>query len=249
MHQSCMSSTQSKYLAAISRRVHADPAVPDRVAGRLGQRADLDEPLQREPGLDGGTAPAAVPDGVHVGPALGHYPALFPERGEHGRPGLEPVQAEERPVRGDDGAVVHDRQAGQVVTAADLEVVRVVRGGHLHRAGAEFRVHVRVGHHRDPAARQREVKLPADQVAVPRVVRVHGHRGVAEHGLHPGGGDHDRVLAVAIADGHKLAVVVGVIDLDVGQRGQAARAPVDDPVRPVDEAVVEEPLEDGLDGP
>jgi hypothetical protein len=34
-----------------------------------------------------------------------------------------------------------------------------------------------------------------------------------------------------------------VIDLDVGQRRQAARAPVDDPLRAVDEPVVEEPLE------
>ena len=231
------------------RRVHADPPVPDRVARRLGQRPDLDEPLQREPGLDGGAAPAAVADGVQVGPPLGHDPAVFPERGDHRRAGLEPVQAEERPVRGDDAALVHDRQAGQVVTAPDLEVIRVMRGGHLHRAGAELRVHVRISHDRDAAAGEREVNLPADQVAVPGVVRVHGDGGVAEHGLGPGGGHHDRVRAVAVADRDQLAVVLGVIDLDVGKRGQAARAPVDDPLRAVDEAVVEEPLEDGLDGP
>ncbi len=60
--------------------------------------------------------------------------------------------------------------------------------------------------------------------------------------------DHDRVLAVPVLYGDELAVVVGVVDLDVGQRGQAARAPVDDPFGPVDQAVVEELLEDGLDG-
>ena len=88
--------------------------------------------------------------------------------------------------------------------------------------------------------------LPADQVGVPGVVRVHRHRGVAEHGLRPGGGDHDRVVAVAVPDRDQFAVLVAVVHLDVGQRGQAARAPVDDPLGPVDQAVVVQPLEDGL---
>ena len=39
-----------------------------------------------------------------------------------------------------------------------------------------------------------------------------------------------------------------MLDLDVGQRGQAARAPVDDALGAVDQAVVVQPLEDGLDG-
>ena len=47
----------------------------------------------------------------------------------------------------------------------------------------------------------------------------------------------------------ELAVVVLVLDLDVGDRGQAARAPVDDALGAVDQPVVVEPLEDRLDGP
>ena len=88
----------------------------------------------------------------------------------------------------------------------------------------------------------------ADQVPVALVVGVHGDRGVAEHRLGPGGGDHDRVVAVAVADRDQLALVVGVLDLDVGERGQAARAPVDDALGAVDQPVVVEPLEDRLDG-
>ena len=95
-------------------------------------------------------------------------------------------------------------------------------------------------------AGQRQLDLAADQVAVAGVVGVHRDRGVAEHGLDPGGGHDDLVVAVAVPDRDQLAVVVGVLHLDVGQRGQAARAPVDDPLRPVDQAVVEQPLEDGL---
>src|SRR5580698_6865710 len=74
--------------------------------------------------------------------------------------------------------------------------------------------------------------------------------GVTEHRLGAGGGDHDRVVAVngAVADRDELALVIAVVDFDVGESGEAARAPVDDAFGAVDEAVVEEPLEDRLDG-
>ena len=231
------------------RRVQPDAAVADRVAGRLGQRGDADEPLQRLARLDRGAAAAAVTDRVHVRADLGDDPAVFAQRGHHRGSGLEPVQALERAVRGDHAVLVQDGQAGQVVPAADLEVVRVVRRGHLDRAGAERRVDVLVGDDRDAPAGQRQLHGPADQVGVALVVGVHRDGGVAEHGLGPGGGDHDGVVTVAVADRDELAVVVAVLDLDVGQRGQAARAPVDDALGPVDQAVVEEPLEDRLDGP
>ena len=230
------------------RRVDADPAVADRVTGRLGQRAHLDEPLEREPGLDHGAAPAAVADRVHVGADLGHDPAVLAQRGDHGGPGLEPVEALEGPVGRDPPVLVQDRDGGQPVAAADLEVVRVVRRGDLDRAGAEIRVHVRVRDHRDAPGRQRQPHLAADQVGVAGVVGVDRHRGVAQHGLGAGGGHHDAVVAVPVPDRDEFAVLVAVVHLDVGQGGQAARAPVDDPLGAVDELVVEEPLEHGLHG-
>ena len=134
------------------------------------------------------------------------------------------------------------------MAAADLEVVRVVRRGDLDRAGAEGRVDVRVGHDRDVPAGEREFDGLADEVLVSLVVGVDRHGGVAEHGLGPRRRHHDAVVTVAVADGDQLAVVVGVVDLDVGQRGEAARAPVDDPLGAVDQPVVVQPLEDRLDG-
>ena len=225
-----------------------DAAVADRVAGRLGERADADEPLQRLTRLDRGAASAAVADRVHVRADLGDDPAVFAQRGDHGGPGLEAVQALERAVHGDHAVLVQDGHAGQAVAAADLEVVRVMGGGHLDRAGAERGVDVGVGDHRDAPAGQRQLHRLAHHVGVTLVVRVHRDGGVAEHGLGPGGGDHDGIVIVPVADGDELAFVVGVLDLDVGQRGQAARAPVDDPFGPVDQAVVEELLEDRLHG-
>ncbi len=89
----------------------------------------------------------------------------------------------------------------------------------------------------------------ADQVPVALVVGVHGDGGVAQHRLDPGGGDDDRLRGIverAVADGHQFTGILRVLDLDVGQRGVTPRAPVDDPLRAVDQPVVEELLEDRL---
>ena len=55
-------------------------------------------------------------------------------------------------------------------------------------------------------------------------------------------------VALAVPDRDELAVVVLVLHLDVGDGRQTARAPVDDALGAVDQLVVVEPLEDGLDG-
>jgi hypothetical protein len=196
--------------------VQPDAAVADGVARGLGQRADADEPLQRLARLDGGAAPAAVPDRVHVRALLGDDPALLAQRAHHGRPGLEPVQALEGTVRGDHAVLIEHGDARQAVAAADLEVVRVVGRGHLDRTRAERGIYVLVGHDRDAPAGQWQLDRLADQVRVARVVGVHRDRGVAQHGLGPGRGDHDRVIAIAIPDRDEFAVVVAVVNLDVG---------------------------------
>ncbi len=134
--------------------------------------------------------------------------------------------------------VVHHLEPGQVVAQADLVVVAVVRRGDLERAGAELALDVVVEDDRDGAAGERQADADLGQVLVAFVVRVDRHRGVAEHGLRPGGGHHHRARAIGIgvADVVELAVGGVVLDLVVGQRGVAARAPVDDVVALVDEA-------------
>jgi hypothetical protein len=86
-------------------------------------------------------------------------------------------------------------------------------------------------------------------VPVPVVVGVHGDGRVPEHRLGPGRGDDDLRVARAVPDRHQLAVLVGVLDLDVGQRGQTAGAPVDDPLRAVDQALAVHAGEHGLHRP
>ena len=140
-------------------RVDLDPAVADRVTGGLGERADLDPPLHGQTRLDRGLAARAVADGVGVRALLGDDPALGAQRADDRGTGLEPVQALERAVRGDDRVLVHDGEVRQAVALADLEVVRVVGGRHLDRAGAELGVDVLVGDDRDPAAGERQLDL------------------------------------------------------------------------------------------
>lgn len=108
---------------------------------------------------------------------------------------------------------------------------------------------MRVRDDRDAPAGERDLDVLADKVRVALVGGVDGDSGVAQHGLGAGRGDDDLLVTRAVADGDELAVVVAVLDLDVGQGRQAAGAPVDDPLGAIDEPVVEQLLEDRLDGP
>jgi hypothetical protein len=228
--------------------VDLDLAVADGVTGRLGERGDLDPPLEGEARLDGGLAARAVTDGVDVRTFLGDDPALGAQGGDDRGTGLQPVQPLERAGDGDDRALVHDREERQVVALADLEVVGVVGGRDLHGAGAELRVDVVVGDDGNRAVGQRQLDLPADEVPVALVVGVDGDGRVTEHRLGAGRRDDDGLVALPVRHGDELAVVVLVLDLDVRDRGQTARAPVDDALGAVDQTVVVHPLEDGLDG-
>src|ERR1700686_4855413 len=111
MHQSCMSSTQPKYLAFISGG--ESRTRPSRTAAP----APLATGRAR---LDRGAAAAAVAHRVDVRADLGDDPALLAQGPHHGGAGLETVEPLERAVRGDHAVLVHDGRAGQVVPAADL---------------------------------------------------------------------------------------------------------------------------------
>ena len=108
-------------------------------------------------------------------------------------------------------------------------------GVDLHRAGAEVGVDVLVGDDGDTATGQRKLNGGANQMLVARIAGTHRYRRVAQHGLGPRGGDHDGLRTVAVVDGNEPTIVVVVIHLDGGQRGAAARAPVDDPLGAVDD--------------
>ena len=175
-------------------------AVANRVTRGLGQRLDLDPPLQRQPRLDRLTAALGMPDAVQIRPLLGDDAALLGERLAHLDAGLEAVQTVEFGSGvGDPALGVHDRRHRQLMTQPDLEVVRVVGGSDFDCTRAEFGVDVVVGDDDDLAVDERVRQRLADQVAVAVVIGMHRDRGVAEHRLDPGGGDHDVRFVVASA--------------------------------------------------
>ena len=219
--------------------------------GRAGQRLDLHVPLVGEERLEHRLAALAAAERqeVRLRPAV---EPLLGQRGLDRLAGLEAIHSLERaglgghaPVRAD------DRQERQPVPLRNREVVEVVGRRDLHRAGPELRVHEHgVGDHRELPAGHRVAHVLPHHGAPAIVVGVHGDGGVAQHGLRAGGGHHDLAGSVGqrVGEAPQLpGVVLLVVHLEVGERGVAARAPVDELLGPVDEPLLPQPHEDLAD--
>ena len=89
------------------------------------------------------------------------------------------------------GFFVEHADLRQVVAPANFEIVEVMRWRHLDRARTLLRIGIFVGDNRNPAADQWQDHMLADEMLVAFVIGMHGHGGIAEHGLGPRGGDHD----------------------------------------------------------
>ena len=129
----------------------------------------------------------------------------------------------------------------------DLEVDGVVAGRHLERTRPRVDGHCLVGDDRDRPVGGRHEHVAPEQVLVALVLGVHGDGGVGRDRLRPRRGDHQvlaRPLVVVVE--HRVAEVperagfVVVLDLEVGERGTAVDAPVDDAFAAVDQAVLVE---------
>ena len=104
--------------------------------------------------------------------------------------------------------------------AADLEVVGIVTGRDLERAGAELGIDVLVGDDRQPALDQRQDRVPADDVRVALVVRV-ARRRRCRRASSPAAPWRRHHLAPALERVVDLVEGVGdlaVLDLEVGDR-------------------------------
>ena len=146
--------------------------------------------------------------------------------------------------------LVEDADRFELVAAADLEVVEVVRRRDLDRARALLRVGILVGHDRDAPADQRQDGVLADKMLPLGIVGMHRDAGVAQHGLGPRRGDDDVLVAALdrILEVPEMALHLARFDLEVGDRGQHLGVPVDQPVVLVDQpglVEIDEHLQDG----
>ncbi|MEO1367221.1 MAG: hypothetical protein AAFX50_08580, partial [Acidobacteriota bacterium] len=138
---------------------------------------------------------------------------------------------------------LHQRQ---VVALGDLEVDGAMGRRDAEGAGAGLRIHLFVRHHahgdRRPLGPLDLVDL-ADVLAEALVVRVHGHRRIAELGLGAAGADQEG----AVLDRVELGLALPVLDLVVRDGRLQVRVPIDDARRAVDQAVAEHAGEDAVD--
>ena len=125
---------------------------------------------------------------------------------------------------------------------ADLKVVGVVCRGHLNSARAEADLAVFVAHDGNFAVHNGQDAGLADQVLELLVLRVDRNARIAHHRLRTGGGDDDIAAAVGerVTDIPEVARLVDILDLRVGERCQAVRAPVDDTAALVDQTLIVE---------
>ena len=197
-------------------------------------------PLQRDEGLDAGLAALAERDRVAVALTLLEEPALFRPRDDPlarlflGQAGEVACLLVHASVGGD------DRRLRQVVAPADGEVERVVCRSHLERSRTELRVDLVVGDHRDVPLDVRDDDLAPDRVAIALVVGMDCDRDVARDRGGPGGRDRHAAFPVheRIREVGERVVDVHVDQLEIGERRLVERAPVDDPVRLEDPALL-----------
>ena len=89
------------------------------------------------------------------------------------------------------------------------------------------------------------------KIQIASVLGIDGHGGIAQHGLGPGGGHGDegaRQAVHGVADVPQVTGHVGVRHFQIGERGVAARAPVDHVLAAVDQPLLVEAHEDFADG-
>ena len=219
-----------------------DGAVLHHADGFLGQRRHLHEPLGRDQRLHVVVAAVAGAHIVAVRLRLDQI-AVGLQIGHHRLAAGVAIHALIFAGVFVHGAVVADAADDlQIVPQAHLEVVGVMGGGHLHGAGTEADLAVIVAHDGDLAVHNGQDAGLADQVLELLVLRVDRNARIAHHRLRTGGGDDDIAAAVGerVADIPEVARLVDILDLRVGERRQAVRAPVDDAAALVDQALIVE---------
>ena len=84
---------------------------------------------------------------------------------------------------------MHDADFLQAMALSHLKVIGVMGRGDLHAPGSKLLIHIRICHHRNLTARERQLKHLADQILIALILRIHRHRSVSQKSLRAGGGN------------------------------------------------------------
>ena len=218
--------------------------------GRLGQGLGIRVPLFGQPRLDRDTAAIAVGD--HVGMLVDlNDQALRLKVRQHLLPGHETVQAliSLGRILVNAGLVVQHVDHFQIMAAANLEIIEIMRRRHLHRTRALFGIGIVIRHNDQAAPDQGQNGVLAHQILIARVIGVYRDGGVAQHGFGPRGGDGDELAVIAferIFDVPQMAGNFHLLHFQVRNRRPQLRVPVDEAFVLVDQVFLVE-LDKNLD--
>ena len=232
-----------------ARGVEGDLAGVDGVERRPLELVDGDEPLLRQPRLQGGVATVAVHDGVIMLLDVVEQVVIL-EPLDDGLAALVAVHAGELAVALNNYRVlIENVNLRQVVGLTHGIVVGVVGRCDLDKAGTEVGINVPILKDGNLAVDDGKLDGLTHKGGLLGILRGDGDARVTEHGLGARGGDDDVVLAVdrlgqRVAQVPQVALLVLVLGLVVRDGGGAVGAPVDDALATVDQAVVVPVAED-----
>ena len=206
--------------------------------GLLRQRLDLDKPLRRKSRLNDRPRAVALAERNRV-VFRAHEESLLGEVLHHALARRKALQSRIRTgVRVHLVVLVDHFDLRQVVPQSCLEVIRIMRRRHLHRARAELRLRQLVGDDRNLAFHQRQQHFLPVQMRVALIASIHRNRRIAQHRLRTRSshGDeffrpHHRISNLVQLPRHVL-----VLHLEVRDCRPAVRAPVHDVLPAVDQS-------------
>ena len=229
------------------RRQDLNRPILDGFDRRRSERLHLHEPLGRDHRLDDRPRPLRTRQRHHVLLAAARETAIA-ELDLHGLARLEAVEPLERArVLVQRAVAVEDVDLFEAVPFPGGEVVRVVRGSHLHHARPELGIdELGVEDDRNHSIDERMSHVLAMQVPVPRVVRMDRHRSVAEHRLRTRRRDDHLANAVRQRIGeveHRTLDVFLLLDREVREHRLRVDIPVHQARIAIDEPLFVEPHE------
>ena len=141
----------------------------------------------------------------------------------------------------DDAGFVQDVDLVQAMPQADFKVIEIMRRGDFYNACAELAIHIIIGHNGNLPVQKRQKYLLANQVAVPLVFRMHCNSGVTQHGFGACCCHHHKTAGLPgyrIANMPEMPFLILMLNFYIRQCGVAARAPVNQTVVAVNQAIL-----------
>ena len=222
----------------------------DRPDRRLRHLLHTYEPLRLDHRLDRG-ATAVVGTDIMLRRNDLHQQTEIGQILYHGLPRLIAVHAIILRTRTVDGRIiVQDIDLRQIVTLADLEIVRVMCRCDLYRTGSEGHIGMLITDDRDLTIRERKLHHLTDHILITRVLRIDGDSGITEQRLRTGGCDLDLAGTIRerIEDMPEVAFLLLMVYLCITEGSMADRTPVDDSGALIDVALLIQIDEGRLNG-